>query len=54
MSPQIRDLIMQHANAGQIRETAIKNGMVTMLEDGFEKAMLGITSIEEVLRVFRE
>lgn len=54
MSAQIRDLIMQHANAGQIRETAIKNGMVTMLEDGFEKAMLGITSIEEVLRVFRE
>jgi len=54
INTSIRDLIMQHANASQIRETAIKNGMVTMLEDGFTKAILGITSIEEVLRVFRE
>lgn len=54
ITTNIRDLIMQHANASQIRETAIKNGMVTMLEDGFSKAILGITSIEEVLRVFRE
>lgn len=50
----IRDLIMKHANASQIKDAAMQNGMLTMLEDGFQKAMLGITSIEEVLRVFRE
>jgi type II secretory ATPase GspE/PulE/Tfp pilus assembly ATPase PilB-like protein len=33
---------------------AIKNGMRTMIEDGFVKAARGLTSIEEVLRVITE
>lgn len=52
--PEIRDLIMQHANASEIKAAAVKSGMTTMLEDGFKKALAGITTIEEVLRVFHE
>ncbi|MEJ5360651.1 MAG: type II secretion system ATPase GspE [Spirochaetota bacterium] len=47
----IRKLIMEHADAVQIKEKAISNGMKTLLQDGIEKALHGITTLEEVLRV---
>ena len=47
----IRKLIVNRADAGQIRQEAIRQGMVTMLEDGLQKALLGTTTIEEVLRI---
>ena len=50
----IKKLIEQRASADQIREQAKKEGMITMLEDGFVKAARGITSIEEVFRVISE
>ena len=50
----IRKLIMEKANVGQIEKQAVKNGMITVLEDGIEKVLLGITTIEEVIRVTRE
>lgn len=50
----MRDLIMKRANADIIRKAAIESGMLTMTQDGFEKALQGITTIEEVLRVFHE
>ncbi len=37
-----------------LKNLAQQKGMVTMLEDGMRKAQLGITTIEEVLRVIRE
>ena len=54
ITDDIRDLIMKHANATEIKEAAIKGGMTTMLEDGFQKALSGVTTIAEVLRVFHE
>ncbi len=50
----IKELIMKNANSDQIQLQARKEGMRTMLEDGFIKACKGITSIEEVLRVIVE
>ncbi|MBI2462788.1 MAG: Flp pilus assembly complex ATPase component TadA [Candidatus Spechtbacteria bacterium] len=50
----IKKLIMESASSDQIEEQAKKDGMLTMLEDGLMKAVQGITSIEEVLRVMRE
>ncbi len=47
----IKDLIVKQATSDQIQEQAQKEGMRTMIEDGFIKAVQGITSIEEVLRV---
>ncbi len=50
----IRDLIMKRANADQIRNQAIAEGMKTMIEDGIKKVLSGLTTIEEVLRATRE
>lgn len=54
MDQTIREAILQKATASEIRRTAISQGMVPMVMDGFEKAALGITTIEEVLRMLHE
>jgi type IV pilus assembly protein PilB len=50
----IKEMIVKQASADQIEAQAQKEGMVTMFEDGFVKAALGLTSIEEVMRVITE
>ena len=50
----IRALLLDKAPVDQIRKQGVKEGMVTMFEDGLLKAEKGITTIEEVLRVVRE
>ena len=48
----IRRLIIERASANTIRSHALKNqGMVTMLADGRNKVLQGLTTIQEVLRV---
>jgi general secretion pathway protein E len=54
MTDGLRSLIMRHATAGEIRAAAIAEGMETMFENGVRKAVAGITTLEEVLRVTRE
>lgn len=51
---EIREAVMRRANATEIQKIAIKNGMRTMLEDAFQKAAQGLTTIEEILRVIKE
>ncbi|MGX2039072.1 type II secretion system ATPase GspE [Methylocaldum sp. MU1018] len=51
MSDDIRRQVMNHAQARQIEEIALQEGMFTMYEDGLRKAVAGQTTIEEVLRV---
>jgi len=51
---KIKKLIMKGANAREIKEVAQKEGMKTLIEDGLEKAERGITTLEEVLRAYRE
>ncbi len=51
VSSEIRRLIITRCDAQTIKDRAIKEGMVTLLEDGVSKALKGITTIEEVLRV---
>jgi general secretion pathway protein E len=51
MTDSLRRLVMSHAQARQIEEQALTEGMHTMHEDGLRKAVLGMTTIEEVLRV---
>lgn len=50
----IRELVMQEKSASEIEAQARKEGMMTMLEDGIFKAVEGMTTIEEVLRVISE
>ena len=54
MTGTIRDLIMKGATSQEIEEQAKKEGMITMLEDGIFKCVMGLTTIEEVLRVVTE
>lgn len=54
ISDEIKEAIMKDANADQIRAIAIKEGMLTMLQDGIRRALAGQTTLEEVLRVTRE
>jgi general secretion pathway protein E len=51
MSDPIRRLVLKHADAGELQQAAIESGMQTMYQDGLCKALNGITTIEEVLRV---
>ncbi|MBI4709031.1 MAG: Flp pilus assembly complex ATPase component TadA [Candidatus Portnoybacteria bacterium] len=50
----IKSLIISRATSDQIEDQAKKEGMITMLQDGFIKAAQGLTSIEEILRVTKE
>jgi len=50
ISETIKELIGRKAPEDQIEGQAIKEGMATMFEDGIEKAIRGITTIEEILR----
>ncbi len=54
MSDPLRRLIMQRANEGDIERQARSEGMRTMYEDGIAKAVAGVTTLEEVLRVTQE
>jgi type II secretory ATPase GspE/PulE/Tfp pilus assembly ATPase PilB-like protein len=54
MNEEIGKLIISRASTENIQHVAIKNGMITMQQDGFLKALEGITTVEEVLRVTRE
>jgi len=51
----VRSLIEKNATADELEKFArIEQHMITMLEDGFIKAVQGVTSIEEVLRATQE
>ena len=47
----VRDLIVQRVNAGVIRMEAMKAGMRTLRQDGWQKVLNGTTSLDEVGRV---
>ena len=51
VTKSIRDLITKRQDADIIAQKAIEEGMTTMLDDGLDKVMKGLTTIEEVLRV---
>jgi len=51
VTKDIRDLITKRQDADVILQKAIEEGMTTMLDDGLEKVLKGLTTIEEVLRV---
>ncbi len=51
MSEEIQRLTVKEASATVIMNQAKKEGLLTMRDDGFIKVKMGITSIEEVMRV---
>jgi len=51
LNEEIRSLIISKASSNIIKDAAIKKGMKTLKDCGLEKAIQGITTIEEVIRV---
>ncbi|MDO9556765.1 MAG: ATPase, T2SS/T4P/T4SS family [Coriobacteriia bacterium] len=51
LSEEIGDLTVKEATAEEIKAVAVEQGMLTLKEDGLEKVRMGVTSIEEILRV---
>jgi general secretion pathway protein E len=45
---------MQRADAAAIRRAAVISGMPTLRDDGAEKVLAGLTTVEEVVRVTQE
>lgn len=55
MDRELRDLVTRRASAADMREAAMRTGMLTLYQTGVQKAAIGITTIEEVGRVaFKE
>ena len=54
MTDAVRKAIVARAGAQDVQRAATDAGMTTMFEDGMKKAVAGITTLEEVLRVTRE
>ncbi len=54
VNDEIRQLVMNRANASEIKAAAMRNGMTSMIQDGLLKALDGKTTIEEVLRIINE
>jgi general secretion pathway protein E/type IV pilus assembly protein PilB len=48
---ELKDLIVQRTNANTLRHVALKNGMITLRQDGWKKVQAGVTTIDEVARV---
>ncbi len=48
---EIRQMMTQKGTSDAIKQVAIRNGMKTMRMDGWDKAMSGITTIDEIVRV---
>lgn len=53
-TPEVQKMIVANATSEAIQKQAIKEGMISMQIDGLIKALLGLTSIDEILRVTRE
>lgn len=54
VTEEIQSLIVQRATSAEIQRKAIEQGMVTMRQDGYLKALSGLTTLEEVNRVAAE
>jgi type II secretory ATPase GspE/PulE/Tfp pilus assembly ATPase PilB-like protein len=54
INDSLRPLIVARASANEIKATALREGMHTLRDDGWNKVLAGVTTIEEVLRVSEE
>ena len=51
VTEEIQNLIVKRATSAEIERVAIEQGLITMSQDGYFKALQGLTSLEEVSRV---
>ena len=51
VTEEVQNLIVKRATSAEIQRLAIQQGMITMRQDGYLKALSGVTTLEEVNRV---
>jgi type IV pilus assembly protein PilB len=51
VSEEIEHLAVIRASSAEIKRVAMAEGMLTLRQDGWAKAQMGLTSVEEILRV---
>ncbi|KKQ74210.1 MAG: Type IV-A pilus assembly ATPase PilB [Candidatus Woesebacteria bacterium GW2011_GWB1_38_5b] len=54
INEEIANLILKRADSYTLENVAVRQGMITMKQDGYLKVLKGVTTIEEVLRVAQE
>ncbi|TXL01862.1 type II secretion system protein GspE [Methylococcaceae bacterium HT1] len=54
MNDSLRKMVMEHKESGLIQEEAVRGGMLSIYQDGLAKAVKGLTTLDEVLRVATE
>jgi type IV pilus assembly protein PilB len=54
MNNKIRELAFQGAATQEIRRAAVSGGMKVMFDDGIQKALRGVTTLDEVFRVSKK
>ncbi len=54
MTDQLSEIILKEPSIDKLQEEARRQGMITMFQDGTIKALNGVTTIEEVIRVAEE
>jgi general secretion pathway protein E len=50
----VRAMVIEKQDSSAIRSSCVSSGLKTMLDDGLDKVLRGVTSLDEVLRVIRE
>jgi type IV pilus assembly protein PilB len=51
LDDSLRDLVTQNPDVVQLRKLCRERGLVTLRQDGFDKVMKGLTTVDEILRV---
>jgi type IV pilus assembly protein PilB len=54
MTSDLKDMVMEQENAEEIKDQAVENGMLPLIEAGLKKVKNGHTTLEELLRVIQE
>ena len=54
INEELREMILEHASAGQVRAAATRQGMLSLRQDGLRHVRDGRTTVEEVLRVTKD
>jgi type II secretory ATPase GspE/PulE/Tfp pilus assembly ATPase PilB-like protein len=51
LNPKIRQMVQEKRSSEEIKAEAIKDGMLTLRDEGVQKALAGLTSLAEITRV---
>jgi type II secretory ATPase GspE/PulE/Tfp pilus assembly ATPase PilB-like protein len=54
MTEELRDLALKQVSSSELRKLAVKLGMRSLREDGWQKVAAGMTTVDEILRLTQE